>query len=579
MRTKSHFCRVSVFVFLLGMIGACPLLAQDGKLKVNVHPPQAYVFVDGQAMGQANHTLSIAPGNHHIDLVNYGYKTFAREVSVSSGTTTSIDANLEPVSESVSGPWGCITIEGAQRDAILLNGKTAEYFVGHGDEFNHEWWWKQELVVPPGNHQVTVVREGKEIWSGTVEVPANQRVVLDIPKGVRKTVPWPRGEQLSSSPRFQAGTASARVVVAKPTAQLSAQTQQINCGDSAQLKWTATDAANVDITPIGAVAKSGEQMVQPKQTTTYELKSSGPGGTAAATTTVNVNNGIQAQLALSPPEVRYKRVGDKVVEQGGSALNWSVSNASAVSIDPFGSVDMNGNRALQATPKKTDTGNIDETVTYTLTASNACGATETRTATLHIVGTATQPESILAMHSVYFPTDIPRRKGMKSGLVASQQQTLKSLAEGFKTYLGDHPDAHLVLVGYADQRGPHSYNQELSERRSEAAKNFLIEQGVAADKIETQAYGEERNLNSEEVKQLLAQNPDVNEQAREKAMQKMATMVYAHNRRVDLKLSTTGQESVRNYPFAAEDFSTLVKRGEEAKEGVVLAAEKEKIEN
>ena len=579
MSTKSHICRVIVFVFLLGMISACPVLAQDGKLKVNVHPAEAYVFVDGQAMGQATHTLAIAPGNHHIDLVNYGYKTFTRDVSVSSGTTTSIDANLEPLSDSVSGPWGCITIEGAQRDAILLNGKTAEYFVGHGDEFNHEWWWKQELVVPPGTHQVTVVRQGKEIWSGTVEVPANQRVVVDIPKGVRKTVPWPRGEQLSSSPRFQAGTARARVAVAKPTAQLSSQTQQINCGDSAQLKWTATDAANVDLTPIGPVAISGEQLVQPKQTTTYELKSSGPGGTAAATTTVNVNNGIQAQLALSPSEIRYKRVGDKVVEQGGSALNWSVSNANAVSIDPFGSVDMTGKRALQVTPKKTDTGNIDEAVTYTLTASNACGATETRTATLHIVGSATEPESTLAMHSVYFPTDIPRRNEMKSGLVASQQQTLKSLAEGFKTYLGDHPDARLVLVGYADQRGPHPYNQALSERRSEVAKNFLIEQGIAADKIETQAYGEERNLNSEEVKQLLAQNPDVSEQAREKALQKVTTVVYAHNRRVDMKLSTTGQESVRNYPFGAEDFSTLVKRGGEAKGGVVLAVEKEKIEN
>lgn len=577
MRTKSHICIAIVFVFLLGMISACPVLAQDGKLKVNVHPPEAYVFVDGQAMGQANHTLAIAPGNHHIDLVNYGYKTFTSDVSVASGATTNIDAKLEPVSDTVSGPWGCITIEGAQRDAILLNGKTPNYFVGHGDEFNHEWWWKQELVVPPGTHQLTVVRQGKEIWSGTVEVPANQRVVVDIPKGVRKTVPWSRGEKLSSSPRFQAGTASARVAVAKPTAQLSSQTQQINCGDSAQLKWTATDAANVDLTPIGPVAISGEQLVQPKQTTTYEMKSSGPGGTAAATTTVNVNDGIQAQLALSPSEVRYKRVGDKVVEQGGSALNWSVSNANAVSIDPFGSVDMNGNRALQVTPKKKDAGNVDETVTYTLTASNACGATETRTATLHIVGAATEPESTLAMHSVYFPTDVPRRNGMKSGLVTSQQEMLKSLAEGFKTYLGDHPDAHLILVGYADHRGPHSYNQALSERRSEVAKNFLIEQGIAADKIETQAYGEERNLNSEEVKQLLARNPDVSEPVREKALQKERTVVFAHNRRVDMKLSTTGQESAQSYPFAAEDFSTLVKRGKEANEGIVLATQKEKI--
>jgi outer membrane protein OmpA-like peptidoglycan-associated protein len=136
-----------------------------------------------------------------------------------------------------------------------------------------------------------------------------------------------------------------------------------------------------------------------------------------------------------------------------------------------------------------------------------------------------------------------------------------------------------VLAGYADQRGPHSYNQALSERRAEVAKNFLIEQGIPADKIETQAFGEQRNLNADQVKQLLAENPDASEEARRNAQHKLTTMVYAHNRRVDMKLSTTGQESVRHYPFTAEDFSMLVKRGGEAKGALVQAAEKEKIEN
>ncbi len=221
---------------------------------------------------------------------------------------------------------------------------------------------------------------------------------------------------------------------------------------------------------------------------------------------------------------------------------------------------------------------MDETVTYTLTASNTCGATETRTATLHLVGSI-EAESVLAMRSIYFPTDIPRPNRMKAGLVASQQQTLKSLAEGFKTYLAEHPDAHLMLTGYADQRGPHPYNKVLSERRAEVAKNFLIERGIAPEKIETEAFGEERNLDATAVKQLLAENPDTTEQMRKKALQKLTTTVYAHNRRVDMKLTTTGQESVRNYPFTAEDFSMLVKRGQEARGGVVLAAEKEKIEN
>lgn len=150
------------------------------------------------------------------------------------------------------------------------------------------------------------------------------------------------------------------------------------------------------------------------------------------------------------------------------------------------------------------------------------------------------------------------------------------LASGFNTYLADHPDARLVLAGHADRRGPNRYNQALSERRAAVVKNFLVKQGVAAEKIDAHAFGEEQNLKSVEVKQLISQNPDATEQDRQKALQRLTTMVYAHNRRVDMKLSTTGQESARNYPFAAEDFSVLVKRGE-MKEGIEGSEEKENV--
>ena len=49
--------------------------------------------------------------------------------------------------------------------------------------------------------------------------------------------------------------------------------------------------------------------------TTYELTAKGPGGTAEQTVTVNVNAQPTATLALSQPEVRYHKIGDKVVEQ------------------------------------------------------------------------------------------------------------------------------------------------------------------------------------------------------------------------------------------------------------------------
>jgi outer membrane protein OmpA-like peptidoglycan-associated protein len=405
----------------------------------------------------------------------------------------------------------------------------------------------------------------------------NQRVVINIPRGVRKTVAWPRGEKLSAIPRFTAGSASALVAVAKPVAQLSATTAQINCGDTSQLNWTSADAPRVEITPVGAVANSGQQSVQPTKTTTYDLTAVGPGGTVTSSATVNVNNAIQASLGLSPAEVHYKRVGDKVETDAGTALNWTAANASTVSIEPLGTVSPNGSRGLQIVPKKTDPGAIDETITYTLNATNGCGGTETKTATLHIVGSIEQPEIKLS-RSVYFQTDQPRSVKSEDALLDSEKETLKSIAAAFTQYLAFQPDARLVLSGHADKRGPQAYNQPLSERRAALAKQFLVQQGIAEARIGTRAYGKEQNLSVDQVKQQVEQDSSLGAEQRQKALQKIQTIVYAYNRRVDITSEPTGQESAREYPFKAQDFGRLIDRNGPTKTGSVqLAAEKENI--
>jgi outer membrane protein OmpA-like peptidoglycan-associated protein len=579
MKAQTHGLGFSLSVALLPLTLGISSFAQDGKLDIHVTPKQAYIFLDGQAISEASkrHSLKLSAGDHKIVLANYGYAPSTQTVTIAAGKTTSVDVTLTPVSGTVSGPFGALTIEGAERDAILLNGKTPDFFVGHGDEFNHDWWWKQELVVPPGSYQVSVLSGDKEVWSGPVEVPANQRVVIDIPKGVRKTVAWPRGEKLSARPRFTVGTASATVAVAKPTAQLSVTTAQLNCGDSSQLNWTSADAPHIEITPVGPVANSGQQSIQPTQTTTYNLTAVGPGGTATSGATVNVNTAIQANLELAPAEVHYKRVGNKVIVDDGTALNWTATNASTVSIDSLGTVNSSGARNLQIVPKKTDPGTIDETVTYTLNATNGCGGAETKTATLHIVGSIEAPEIKLS-RSVYFPTDRPRHIKSEDALLDSEKETLKSVAAAFAQYLAFQPDAELVLSGHADRRGPQAYNQPLSERRAALAKQFLVEQGTPENKIETQAYGKEQGLSVDQVKQQVEQDASLGEEDRQKILQKIQTVVLAYNRRVDIAVKPAGQESAREYPFKAQDFAELIDRNGPTKTGVVeMAAEKEKI--
>lgn len=560
--TRSLYLRVvSACTFILFFAGAIPSQGQDGKLRLHVKPKQTYVFVDGQALSEASrHQLIRLPaGEHKVELRNYGYVPETHTVTISPDQVTDLDVSLSPDSRPVTGPVGALHFEGPSSAAVLLNGKTPDFFVGHVDEFNHQWWWHQELVVPPGSYDVTVLRRDKPAWSKTVVVPANQRVVINTYKDTVKTVDWPRGAKVSSLPRFTVGTASARVAVAKPTAELSASASQINCGDSSQLKWSSTDAPAVSISPVGTVSSSGDQAVQPKQTTAYELTALGPGGAATATTTVNVNTAVQAGLGLAPSEVRYKRVGNKTVQEGSATLSWTSGNASKISIEGLGEVAAQGTRELQIAPRRTDRGAVDETVTYTLTATNDCGGSATQTASLHIAGEIGGPID-LSIRSVFFPTDLPAPGAAHTGLLASEQATLKNIAAQFKEYLGTSGDARLTLSGYADRRGPSAYNKKLSDRRVQLVKAFLIEQGVPASALETYAYGNDQNLSAEDVKQLLELNPALSAADRRRALARLETTVLAHNRRVDLTLSTTGQQSARLYPYGSGDVLKLIDR-------------------
>jgi outer membrane protein OmpA-like peptidoglycan-associated protein len=554
-----------------------PAFAQEGKLLVRVRPTQAYVFVDGRAIGDGGLTgnnqlliVRLSPGEHTVGLYNYGYKPQTHKVTIEANRTGLLEATLEAIPGTASGPWGRIQIEGGgDHAAVLLNGTTPEFLVGQADEFNNDIVWKQELLVPPGTHQLTLQRGDDQIWSGSVNVPAGKRVFIDVRKpGEQWVKDWPRGQQLSSLPPFRAGIASATVAVGPTSAQFSATPAQINCGESAKLNWSSSGAVENEISGVGKVAASGEQTVQPKETTTYTLTAAGPGGKATPTATVNVNSGIQASLGVSPAEVHYRRKGDKVLEQGSATVSWSASGADSASVDPFGSVSTSGNQSVQATPKKSDVGPINETVIYTLHASNACGGSETRTASLHVTGAieptisveeTTMLESRLAMNSVYFPTARPSTQDPNGGLVMSQQRALTELATGFKRYLEARPEAHLIIQAHADRRGTEEYNQALSERRSARVKQFLIDQGISPSALETVAYGKDQNLSEAEVRQLVEKNPNLTDADRKQLMKNWHAIVLANNRRVDIVLSTTQQQSTRYFPFNAEDFKVLLR--------------------
>jgi outer membrane protein OmpA-like peptidoglycan-associated protein len=164
----------------------------------------------------------------------------------------------------------------------------------------------------------------------------------------------------------------------------------------------------------------------------------------------------------------------------------------------------------------------------------------------------------LALHSIYFPTAQPTVKDPNGGLVASQQQTLTSLADDFKKYLTFKPDAKLNLRGHTDPRGSAEYNMKLSDRRVGSTKNFLVEHGVSADAITVEGVGEEHQITEAEVKEMTQQDPQVTAEQKATILKNLRVVTLAQNRRVDVTLSTTGQTSTRLYPFNAADAANLI---------------------
>ncbi len=68
-------------------------------------------------------------------------------------------------------------------------------------------------------------------------------------------------------------------------------------------------------------------------------------------------------------------------------------------------------------------------------------------------------------------------------------------------------------------------------------------------------------MTPEQVKQLVEQHPNLSQEQKDKILKNLKVVTLAQNRRVDITLSSTGQQSVHQFPFNAEDALTLLSPG------------------
>ena len=60
------------------------------------------------------------------------------------------------------------------------------------------------------------------------------------------------------------------------------------------------------------------------------------------------------------------------------------------------------------------------------------------------------------------------------------------------TVLKENPSLNLTVEGHTDSTGTNEYNLELSKKRADAVKDYLVDAGIDAKRIETVGYGESR---------------------------------------------------------------------------------------
>jgi peptidoglycan-associated lipoprotein len=100
-----------------------------------------------------------------------------------------------------------------------------------------------------------------------------------------------------------------------------------------------------------------------------------------------------------------------------------------------------------------------------------------------------------ALRNIYFDFDKYEIRPGDALLLEENAKWLKASA-----------DTRVLIEGHCDERGTNEYNLALGERRAKATGDYLVSLGIAASRITTISYGEERPVCTERAESCWAQN-------------------------------------------------------------------------
>lgn len=91
----------------------------------------------------------------------------------------------------------------------------------------------------------------------------------------------------------------------------------------------------------------------------------------------------------------------------------------------------------------------------------------------------------------------------KADLLPAAQLKLNEVANAL---IKEDPLSKIVVEGHTDSQGTAPYNQELSQRRAQTVRDYLVSRGIASDRISAQGYGLTRPVAANESAEGRANN-------------------------------------------------------------------------
>jgi len=180
------------------------------------------------------------------------------------------------------------------------------------------------------------------------------------------------------------------------------------------------------------------------------------------------------------------------IEKGQSTtLSWNSSNATGVTIDNgVGTVEPSGNRTISPSAS----------TTYMARATGPGGNAVAEARVTVTAPAAVTPPPMPAISDSEFFSNV-----IKDAFFDYDQYSIRDDArealQADAVALKDRPGIRITIEGHCDERGSERYNLALGDRRANAAKEFLVSQGIDGSRIDTVSYGKERNFCEEHTEE------------------------------------------------------------------------------